>query len=245
VPEELIGGGEHRPQPARRRAEQRLELAAVVVLSLAVLATAWSGYHAARWSGEQSRLYTQASGLRVESAQQATLAGQARIDDLLYFNGWLEAYDSGNKRLAAIYRRRFRPQFLPAYRAWLAQRPFSNPRAVGPLYLPQYRPVEAARAAELEAESERLYREGVEAKEHDDAFILATVFFAAVLFFGSVSLRLDWWPLRVAVFAPRERDADCGPGLDAVPADGVGPAPRRAESAVVRALGTGPTASAR
>ena len=27
------------------------------------------------------------------------------------------------------------------------------------------------------------------------------MFFAAVLFFGSVSLRLEWWPLRVAVFA--------------------------------------------
>jgi hypothetical protein len=68
-----------------RRAEHRLELAAVVVLSLAVLATAWSGYHAARWSGEESRLYTQASALRVKSAEQATRAGQARIDDQLYF----------------------------------------------------------------------------------------------------------------------------------------------------------------
>ena len=201
VPEELIEGGDHPAHSPQGRAEPRLELAAVVLLSLAVLATAWSGYHAARWSGEQSRLYTQASGLRVESAQQATLAGQGRIDDLLYFNGWLEAYDAGNKRLAAIYRRRFRPEFIPAYRAWLAQHPFSNPRAVpGPLYVPQYRPVEAGRAAQLEAEAERLYREGVEAKEHDDAFTLATVFFAAVLFFGSVSLRLDWWPLRLGVF---------------------------------------------
>lgn len=201
VPEELIEGADHRAHSPQDRAEHRLELAAVVLLSLAVLATAWSGYHAARWSGEQSRLYTQASGLRVESAQHATLAGQGRIDDLLYFNGWLEAYDAGNKRLAAIYRRRFRPEFIPAYRAWLAQRPFSNPRAVpGPLYVPQYRPAEGARAAELEAEAEKLYREGVEAKEHDDAFTLATVFFAAVLFFGSVSLRLDWWPLRLGVF---------------------------------------------
>jgi predicted transporter len=40
----------------------------------------------------------------------------------------------------------------------------------------------------------------VEAKKHDDAFTLSTVFFAAVLFFGSVSLRLAWWPLRVTVF---------------------------------------------
>jgi len=201
VPEALVEGDEAASNAAKGRAEHRLELAAVVVLSLAVLATAWSGYHAARWSGEQSRLYTEASGLRVESAEQATRAGQARIDDQLYFNGWLDAYVSGDKRLAAIYRRRFRPEFVPTYRAWMAQRPFTNPRAVpGPLYMPQYKPAEAVRAAELDAEAETLYRDGVEAKEHDDAFTLSTVFFAAVLFFGSVSLRLAWWPLRVGVF---------------------------------------------
>lgn len=202
VPEALVEGDEVAPQVPQGAAEHRLELAAVVVLSLAVLATAWSGYHAARWSGEQARLYTQASALRVESAQQATLAGQARIDDQLYFNGWLDAYTSGNKRLAAIYRRRFRPEFVPTFRAWIAQRPFSNPRAVpGPLYMPQYKPVEGVRAAKLDVEAEKLYREGIEAKDHDDAFTLSTVFFAAVLFFGSVSLRLAWWPLRVGVFA--------------------------------------------
>jgi hypothetical protein len=204
VPEEIVEGpsgpskGPHAPSP---RADHRLELGAVLVLSLAVLATAWSGYHAARWSGEQSQLYTQASALRVKSAQEAVRAGQGRIDDQLYFNGWLDAYEAGDRRLAGIYRRRFRPEFVPAFRAWLAQRPFTNPRAIpGPLYVPEYRPAALTRAAELDAEAEKLYREGVEAKKNDDAFTLSTVFFAAVLFFGSVSLRLDWWPLRVAVF---------------------------------------------
>ena len=56
------------------------------------------------------------------------------IDDLNYFNGWLEARQAGNTQLAAIYRRRFRPEFVPAFRAWIAQRPFTNPRAIpGPL----------------------------------------------------------------------------------------------------------------
>ena len=67
--------------------------------------------------------------------------------------------------------------------------------------MPQYKPVEGVRAAKLDVEAEKLYREGIEAKDHDDAFTLSTVFFAAVLFFGSVSLRLAWWPLRVGVFA--------------------------------------------
>jgi hypothetical protein len=201
VPEALVEGDEAAPSAPKGRAEHRLELAAVVVLSLAVLATAWSGYHAARWSGEQARLYTRASALRVESAQQATRAGQARIDDLLYFNGWLDAYASGNKRLATVYRRRFRAEFVPSFKAWMAQHPFTNANAIaGPLHMREYRPAEGVRAAELDAEAEQLYREGIKAKDHDDAFTLSTVFFAAVLFFGSVSLRLEWWPLRIGVF---------------------------------------------
>ena len=209
VPEELIEAGEAPAQlraveggePPRRRAEHVLELASILVLSLAVVATAWSGYHAARWSGEESRKYTEASALNVESAQEMTRAGQTRIDDLLYFNGWLEARDAGNARLAAVYERRFRPEFRPVFEAWIAQRPFTNPRAVpGPLYMPQYRPAAEERAEELDARAGELFGEGVEAKHHDDAYILSTVFFAAVLFFASVSMRLDWWRLRVGVF---------------------------------------------
>jgi hypothetical protein len=67
--------------------------------------------------------------------------------------------------------------------------------------MPQYRLMESARAAKLDTDAEKLYREGVQAKRHDDSYTLSTVFFAAVLFFGSVSLRLEWWPLRVGVFA--------------------------------------------
>jgi hypothetical protein len=59
----------------------------------------------------------------------------------------------------------------------------------------------ARHAEELDAEAEALFREGIEAKHHDDAYILSTVFFAAVLFFASVSMRLGWWRLRVGVFA--------------------------------------------
>jgi hypothetical protein len=198
VPHEVMEGG-HVAGPSR--ADRLLELGAVLVLSVTLVATAWSGYQAALWSGEQSKLYTEASGLRVKSAEEATLAGQARIDDLLYFNHWLDAYKSGGRELATIYRRRFRPEFVPAFRAWMAQKPFSNPDAIpGPLYMPQYRPAALERAAEHNEHAEELFREGIEAKEHDDDYILSTVFFAMVLFFAGVSMRLDWLRLRVVVF---------------------------------------------
>jgi hypothetical protein len=67
----------------------------------------------ARWSGEQSQHYARASATRNKAARASIRAGQLRIDDILYFNGSLNAHDAGNSRLAAIYRRRFRPEFYP------------------------------------------------------------------------------------------------------------------------------------
>jgi hypothetical protein len=197
APHELTENPEPAP-PARM--ERRLELGAVLLLALTTLATAWCGYQAARWSGEQSQLYARASATRIKSQQAASRAGQLRIDDLLYFNGWLDAREAGNAQLAAIYRARFRPQFVPAFRAWIAQRPFTNPRAIpGPLYMPQYRPADLALSAKLDAAADELYEDGTAAKSYDDKYILSTVFFAAVLFFAGISLRLDWRPLRMAV----------------------------------------------
>jgi len=187
-------------RPSRR--ERILEFCAVLLLSLATLATAWSGYQAAIWAGKQSQRYAQASTLRIHAQQQNTIAGQLRIDDLLIFNGWLDAHDAGNQRLDAVYRKRFRPRFVPAFQAWLAERPFTNPRArPSPLFMPQYKLVEEQRARTLDVAADRHYEDGTAAKENDDKYILSTVFFAAVLFFSGISLRLDWRPLRIAVLA--------------------------------------------
>ena len=179
-----------------------LEFGAVVLLSLATLATAWSGYQAALWSGEQSQKYAQASTLRVHADEQSVLAGQTHLGDLVLVNGWFNAIESGNPKLAADYQRRFRPAFQPVFKAWLALHPLTNRRAPpGPTYMPQYRLASAQLSATLEARADQLYDEGTAAKTDDDRHILSTVFFAAVLFLAAVSLRLDWKPLRIAVLA--------------------------------------------
>jgi hypothetical protein len=184
------------------RSERLLEFGAVLLLSFATLATAWSGYQAALFAGEQSQRYSQSSGLRVHAQNQATKAGQFRIEDLLLFNRWLDAHDSGNTRLERAYKRRFRARFVPAFRAWIAEHPFTNPHArPSPLYEPQYHPAEVTRAAVLDREADKRYEEGTAAKDTDDKYILSTVFFAAVLFFSGISLRLEWRRLRIAVLA--------------------------------------------
>lgn len=199
-PPEALTEGPERGSTVPDRFERRLEFGAVLILALTTLATAWCGYQAASWSGDSSERFANASSTRINAAQSATRAGQHRIDDLLYFNGWLDAREAGNTRLAEIYRRRFRPEFVPAFEAWLAQQPFSNPQAIsGPLYVPEYRSADLDRSVEQDAEADELYEEGTQAKSNSDRYILATVFMAAVLFFAGISLRLEWRPLRIAV----------------------------------------------
>jgi hypothetical protein len=94
--------------------ERILELGAVLLLSITAVATAWSGYQAARWSGEQAEHFAKASATRIKAQSESTRAGQLSIDDLLLFNEWLDAHDAGDRDLAASYRRRFRPEFVPA-----------------------------------------------------------------------------------------------------------------------------------
>ena len=51
---------------------------ATVVLAVATLVTAWSGYQSARWGGLQSTKFSEANALRIESSRASTIAVQLR-----------------------------------------------------------------------------------------------------------------------------------------------------------------------
>jgi hypothetical protein len=180
--------------------ERVLELLAVLLLSVATLGIAWSGYQAAKWSGIQARRYTQASTARSLANRASTLASQERTQDLLNFNRWLEVKTEGNEQLAQLYERRFRPEFLPAFDAWLAVDPLDNSDAVAsPLLEKQYVLADSQKADRLEALGDRRFEEGKAATEHADDYVFITVFFAAVLFFAGISMRFDWMAMRITI----------------------------------------------
>src|SRR5215475_6836302 len=110
--------------------ERWLEMVAALMLSLATLGIAWSGYQAAKWSGLQARRYTQASTARAFANRAATLASQDRTQDLLNFNRWLEVTTEGNTELADLYERRFRDEFRPAFEKWVADDALNDPDAI-------------------------------------------------------------------------------------------------------------------
>lgn len=182
--------------------ERVYEFAAVLLLSIATVCIAWSGYQAAKWSGLQARHYAQASTARALANRSATLGGQERIQDLLNFNRWLEVSTAGDQGLAQLYERRFRPEFLPAFEAWLAQDPLTNTAAeASPLRMPQYKLANFEKADKLENLGDHRFEQAKEATEHADEYIFGTVFFAAVLFFAGISMRFRWFPMRITVLA--------------------------------------------
>ena len=66
--------------PAERRGSDRLELAAAFLLALATVATAWSGYQASRWNGEQAKAFSRANATRIESTRASALADAQNRD---------------------------------------------------------------------------------------------------------------------------------------------------------------------
>ncbi len=172
------------------RWEPLAEVIVTVVLAFATLATAWSGYQAARWGGEQSNSYSQAGALRTESTRASTKAGQQAQVDIGLFTNWINAFAAEDQELAVFYQDRFRDEFKPAFEAWLATDPVNNPDAPAtPFSMPEYQLSLAAEADRLEMEAEATFAEGTEANQTSDKYILNTVFLASVLFLGGIATR--------------------------------------------------------
>lgn len=187
------------PAPVSR-SEMRFEIVATVLLAFAALATAWSGYQASLWDGIQSSDYTQASAARTRAAQKLTEANQFRLADLSIFGSFVDASLSGNDELATFYRERFRDEFEPAYAAWEALGPRTNPDAPpSPLAMPEYQLAPEREADDLTDRAEAKFAAGEDANTFSDVYTASTLFFASALFFAAISERFSYKRARVAL----------------------------------------------
>jgi hypothetical protein len=184
------------------RLHPHLELLATILLAIAAVATAWSSYQSARWSGVQAIDFSRANAARVESTRASTEAGQETQIDVLTFTQWVNAYAAKDTRLADFYFARFRPEFEPAVKAWVATRPLKNPNAPStPFAMPAYKLASKAESQRLLAEAERDTEEARQSNQRSDNYVLAVVLFAAALFFAGISTKLSVPSQRVAVLA--------------------------------------------
>ena len=172
--------------------QRRFELAATVLLAIAAVATAWAAYQSARWHGEQAMAQSASIAARVESARAADEADAQTQIDLALFTEWVDAYANEETELATFYRRRFRPEFQPAFEAWVATRPRVNRSApLSPFAMPQYKLAATAESNRLEARAASFSARVGTYIQRADNYSLAVVLFAAALFFAGISTRLD------------------------------------------------------
>jgi hypothetical protein len=180
--------------------QRRLELAAAILLAMAAVATAWAAYQSARWHGEQARGQSASIAARVESTREANVANRQSQIDVALFTQWVDAYARNETELADFYRRRFREEFQPAFRAWVATRPRLNPNApLSPFAMPQYRLAATAKADDLEAQAGAASKRVGSYIQRADNYSLAVVLFAISLFFAGISTRLQSLATRTAV----------------------------------------------
>jgi len=180
----------------------RLELVAAVLLAIATVATAWSGYQSTRWNGEQSKAAARTNALRIDSTKAAGLANTQTEVDVATFTQWINAYAQRQTKLTNFYFERFRKEFRPAVEAWVATRPLRNPKApLTPFAMPQYKLAARAEAERLDAEAEVSAADARRDIQRASNYVLGVVLFASALFFAGISTKLASPRIRVAMLA--------------------------------------------
>jgi hypothetical protein len=177
-----------------------LEIVEALVLAIVAIATAWSGYQAALWTGHQSELYGQASKLRVQAEGAATTANQERLYNASTVVEWLKAEAQGQKKLSELFERRFLPEFRPAFEAWKKTDPLNNTNAPpGPQLMTEYRSSKTEEAARLNNQATEVFEQGTKGREIADQYVRATVTLATVLLLIAISQRFKTRGVRVAL----------------------------------------------
>jgi hypothetical protein len=187
VAEEIADHRQHTAESHERR-ERWLSITEAVMLSVVAVIAAWSGFSAAKWSTESSVKLAEASSTRTKANRAELEGNQIRTLDSVSFNAAFAAIVAKDSRALRLAVKRLRPGYRPAFDAWLATHPLTNPNAPpGPAYMPQYRIAQEQEGRTLEALADRHFKEGEHAGSTSDKYIRITVFLATVLFLVGIS----------------------------------------------------------
>jgi hypothetical protein len=182
------------------RHDRLISIAEAVLLAIVALTAAWAGYSAAKWGTESSLKLAKASATRTKANRYFQRAATTRSQDASNFNAWFVAYVAGDRSAERVAENRFRPNYDLAFRAWLATKPFTNPKAPkGPQYMPHYRPLGGAAATRLDAQADVYYAQGEHAASTGDKYIRVTVILATVLFIVGISSHFPLKGIRIGL----------------------------------------------
>jgi hypothetical protein len=170
------------------------EVAALVLLSLGTVGTAWCSFQAAIWGGaaQGAMNMSTATASSRRAAVDELQPYQMELLDVRLFSQYINARASSNEHLAQFYADRFRGEAKAAFQAWLTTRPFESDDApphpfVTNLYQPQF--LKEARSAQTEGQN--FWQKAGEAGRTSSTYVLITVLLACALFCGGTAAKFD------------------------------------------------------
>lgn len=172
-------------QTGATRVGRAQEIIAVLLLSVTAVLTAWCGFQSAKWGGEMSIAFSEASSARIQAGNSEGQARDARQFDLTIYAQWAVAELSGDEELAAYAEQRFTPALATAFDAWRAD----GMSETGPFVRAEYVPEGTVEARELTERADRRFAAALTYNQRGDNYSLMTVLFALVLFLTAVAQR--------------------------------------------------------
>ena len=174
--------------------DRLIEIVAVLMLGITTVGTAWCGYEASQWNGQQSDLARQSSDERVEAGRLFGLATQKVAYDSSIIAQYAVAAQAGNTALTDFYRKTLvRTDFLPVLDKWIAE-----VKAGGtPTNLTEDQDYLNAQFGDYKAataSAEALSVESQEAGNTGDQYVVTTILLAVALFFAGVTSSFRYRP---------------------------------------------------
>src|SRR5438874_9688833 len=189
--------------PNREPQEKKkwVEPVAALLMALATPSTAWCSFESAAWTRKSNRMMNEFNALE-RRAGLLTMQGmqQATIHTAMFMQ-LLAAQQAGNEKLVNFYVEHFPSDVRKAYDAWLAQKPFENPKADPHPFVPNLYETRGAReAAELTSKAASNLEKARSAGNVSGQYLANTVLFATVLFFASASGKFEQQRVRSLAF---------------------------------------------
>jgi hypothetical protein len=172
-------------QKDRRRG--RLELALAIILSLATLSSTWCAYQANSWGSVGSSSQAAAETADRKAAEDTIVGLQLRTFDGLELVDYWTALRQKDTETSNAISVRMRPQLRAALKASLAAGVLTNPEVAGPFQRPEYVLTEEVDARRLRDDASKLHVKAVSAGLAGGHYVMLTLMFASVLFFGGIT----------------------------------------------------------
>jgi hypothetical protein len=178
-----------------------VEVACAIILSLATMSSAWCAYQSKLWGGVQGARGGAAGDAVQKASENRLLAGEIRGVEAAIFVRYIDAKIEGKDEVADFLASRLLPDTLEALIAWwkLNPRESNSTAPRSPFLMPQYKQKQMEEAKQQEQLAAGLSVEARGAGRNSDTYVLLTVLFASVLFFGGIAGTFESSTLRRTV----------------------------------------------